>query len=53
MSEDLLFIIPKALEADFVKKGKQGSKYKIVEGKVLGRSFINLHFYNYDTKKYS
>lgn len=38
MSEDLLFEIPKALVADFLQNGKEGSKYKIVEGKVLGRS---------------
>ena len=38
MSEDLLFEIPKALINDFIQNGKEGSKYKIVDGKVLGRS---------------
>lgn len=38
MSEDLLFEIPKAFVQDFLNKGKEGSKYKIVDGKVLGRS---------------
>ena len=38
MSEDLLFEIPKYLISDFLQKGKAGSKYKIVDGKVLGRS---------------
>lgn len=38
MSEDLLFEIPIHLVPDFVNNGKEGSKYKIVDGKVLGRS---------------
>lgn len=38
MSEDLLFEIPQFLVPDFLKNGKEGSKYKIVDGKVLGRS---------------
>ncbi len=38
MSEDLLFEIPKAFVQDFLNNGKEGSKYKIVDGKVLGRS---------------
>lgn len=38
MSEDLLFEIPKSMVNTFIKNGKEGSKYKIVDGKVLGRS---------------
>lgn len=38
MSQDLLFEIPKALVSNFLQNGKEGSKYKIVDGKVLGRS---------------
>lgn len=38
MSQDLLFEIPNALASDFIQNGKKGSKYKIVEGRVLGRS---------------
>lgn len=38
MSEDLLFEIPNAFVQDFLNNGKEGSKYKIVDGKVLGRS---------------
>ena len=38
MSEDLLFEIPQSYVKEFLNEGKEGSKYKIVEGKVLGRS---------------
>ena len=38
MTQDLLFEIPKSFESSFVEKGKNGSNYKIVDGKVLGRS---------------
>ena len=38
MSEDLLFEIPKSIVSNFVQNGKKGSKYKVVDGKVLGRS---------------
>lgn len=38
MSEDLLFEIPKSLVSNFIQNGKKGSKYKVVDGKVLGRS---------------
>lgn len=38
MSEDLLFEIPSALIPSFVQDGKEGSKYKIVDGRILGRS---------------
>ena len=38
MSKDLLFEIPKSMISNFVQNGKEGSKYKIVNGKILGRS---------------
>lgn len=38
MSQDLLFVVPKFMEEQFVNEGKEGSNYKIVDGKVLGRS---------------
>lgn len=38
MSQDLLFEVPRSMEEEFIKKGKEGSNYKIVEGKVYGRS---------------
>lgn len=38
MGTDLLFDIPEELAAEFVEKEKEGSKYKIVEGKIMGRS---------------
>ena len=38
MTQDLLFEIPKSFESSFVNNGKNGSNYKIVEGKILGRS---------------
>ena len=38
MSQDLLFVVPKVMEEFFLNDGKEGSNYKIVEGKVLGRS---------------
>ena len=38
MSQDLLFVVPKVMEEIFLNDGKEGSNYKIVEGKVLGRS---------------
>jgi hypothetical protein len=46
MGADLLFDIPKELEDIFLATEKVGSKYKIINGKVLGRSpsvwFTNL-----------
>lgn len=46
MSQDILFRIPNELQQQFVSNGKEGSKYKIVNGEVLGRSpsvwFTNL-----------
>ena len=38
MSQDILFGIPKELQDQFITNGKEGSKYKIVNGVVLGRS---------------
>ena len=38
MSQDLLFEVPRSMEEEFMKNGKEGSNYKIVEGKVYGRS---------------
>lgn len=38
MSVDLLFVIPQFMKDEFLKNGKQGSKYKIIDGKILGRS---------------
>ena len=38
MSQDLLFVVPKVMEEIFLNDGKEGSNYKIVDGKVLGRS---------------
>lgn len=38
MSQDLLFEVPKSIEDEFVKNGKEGSNYKVVDGKVFGRS---------------
>ena len=38
MTQDLLFEIPNAFEKTFVENGKNGSNYKLVDGKVLGRS---------------
>ena len=38
MSTDLLFEIPEKMANDFINSSKEGSKYKIINGKVLGRS---------------
>ena len=38
MSQDLLFEIPKCFESSFIEKGNNGSNYKIVDGKIYGRS---------------
>lgn len=38
MSQDLLFEVPKSMEEEFIKNGKAGSNYRIVDGKVFGRS---------------
>lgn len=38
MSQDLLFEVPKEMAVSFMKNGKEGSNYRMVDGKVLGRS---------------
>lgn len=38
MGVDLLFSMPPELEEDFIQNEKEGSKYRIVNGKVMGRS---------------
>lgn len=38
MSQDLLFEVPKSMVDLFIKSGTEGSNYKKVDGKVLGRS---------------
>lgn len=38
MGVDLLFSMPSELESDFIENEKEGSKYKIVNGRVMGRS---------------
>lgn len=38
MSQDLLFEVPKNMEDTYLKDGKEGSNYKIIDGKVFGRS---------------
>ena len=46
MSQDILFGVPKELQKQFLASGKEGSKYKVVNGVLLGRSpsvwFTNL-----------
>lgn len=50
ISKDLLFDIPKDVEERFLKEGKAGSNYKIVDGKVYGRS-TSIWFTNLDIMK--
>ena len=38
MSQDLLFEVPQSMQDEFVKNGKEGSNYRVVEGKIFGRS---------------
>ena len=38
MSQDLLFGVPKYMEETFLKDGKEGSNFRIIDGKVFGRS---------------
>lgn len=46
MGTDMLFNVPSQVEKDMLESGKQGSNYKIVDGRVMGRSssawFTNL-----------
>lgn len=50
MSIDLLFVVPKEQEEEYLKTGKEGSNYKIVDGKVFGRS-PSIWFTNLDHNK--
>lgn len=38
MGQDLLFEIPDSMIDTFVREGKQGSKYRVINGRILGRS---------------
>ena len=38
MSQDLLFEVPKYMEDAYLKEGKEGSNYRIIDGRVFGRS---------------
>ena len=46
MSKDMLFDVPPKVAEEMLKSGKEGSNYKVVNGKVMGRSasvwFTNL-----------
>jgi len=50
MSQDLLFEWPKDMIDEALASGRQGSKYRIVDGKVLGRS-PSIWYTNLDIKK--
>lgn len=50
MSQDLLFEWPKELQEEALTGGKHGSKFRIVDGKVFGRS-PSIWFTNLDIKK--
>lgn len=50
MSQDLLFEWPKEMVNEALADGRQGSKYRIVDGKVLGRS-PSIWYTNLDIKK--
>jgi len=50
MSKDLLFNVPKKIADYYVKYEKEGSKYRIVDGKVYGRS-PSIWFTNVDIQK--
>ena len=50
MSRDLLFDVPKRIADYYVKNEKEGSKYRIVDGKVYGRS-PSIWFTNIDIQK--
>lgn len=50
MSKDLLFDVPKEIADYYVKNEKVGSKYRIVDGKVYGRS-PSIWFTNIDIQK--
>ena len=50
MGTDMLFDLPKETAEEMLKEGKVGSRYKIVNGKVLGRS-TSIWFTNLDHNK--
>lgn len=50
MSQDLLFEWPTVMQQEALIDGKQGSKFRIVDGKILGRS-PSVWFTNLDHKK--
>ncbi len=50
MNVDLLFIVPKESEEEYLKTGKEGSNYKRVDGKIYGRS-PSIWFTNLDHNK--
>lgn len=50
MSKDLLFRVPKDTEEEMLRTGKCGSKYRIIDGTVFGRS-SSIWFTNLDHKK--
>lgn len=50
MSVDMLFSLPEGEEQDLIKKGREGSSYRIVDGKVFGRS-ASIWFTNIVHKK--
>ncbi len=50
MSQDLLFEWPTAMQQEALTEGKKGSKFRIVDGKILGRS-PSIWFTNLDHKK--
>ena len=50
MSQDLYFALSKDYEKEIVEKKKEGSGYKIIDGKVFGRS-SSIWFTNIDIAK--
>ena len=50
MGTDMLFELPEETAGEMLRKGKAGSRYKIVNGKVLGRS-TSVWFTNLDHTK--
>lgn len=50
MGRDLLFSVPEAIAKTMVQHGKEGSKYKIINGDIYGRS-SSIWFTNMDNPK--
>ena len=50
MNKDLLFDVPKIIEERFIQEGKAGSNYRIIDGKIYGRS-PSIWFTNIDINK--